>query len=174
MLFTRRRATSSVRNVPKKAPFRRLLALELLEERLALSTLIPIPARRDHVFDPARNLLYITTSVGVVERFDVATQTLLAPWTVGTSLLGADITPDGSALYVAESQVASAQGFVRKVDLATGNVSNLAYDLAFSEAGAWDVEIGSAGKQVDAFVRTADLWLAKYPDAAAVKPGRML
>lgn len=35
-------------------------------------------------------------------------------------------------------------------------------------------EIGAAGRQVDAFVRTSDLWLAKYPDAAGVKPGRML
>ena len=35
-------------------------------------------------------------------------------------------------------------------------------------------EIGAAGKQVDAFVRTGDLWLAKYPEAAAIKPGRML
>ncbi len=35
-------------------------------------------------------------------------------------------------------------------------------------------EIGAAGKQVDVFVRTGDLWLAKYPEAAAIKPGRML
>ncbi len=35
-------------------------------------------------------------------------------------------------------------------------------------------EIGSAGKQVDAFVRTADLWLARFPEASAIKPGRML
>lgn len=35
-------------------------------------------------------------------------------------------------------------------------------------------EIGSAGKQVDAFVRTADLWLARFPEASTIKPGRML
>lgn len=35
-------------------------------------------------------------------------------------------------------------------------------------------EIGAAGRQVDAFVRTADLWLSRFPEAAAVQPGRML
>ena len=35
-------------------------------------------------------------------------------------------------------------------------------------------EIGAAGRQVDTFVRTADLWIARFPAAAAIQPGRML
>jgi DNA-binding beta-propeller fold protein YncE len=84
------------------------------------SVLIPVANGRDHVFDPTRNLLYITTGAGTVQRYDVATQTLLTPLAVGTSLNGADITPDGSALYVADNQTSGTQGFIRKVNLASG------------------------------------------------------
>jgi sugar lactone lactonase YvrE len=110
------------------------------------SVLIPVANGRDRVFDPTRNLLYITTSAGTVQRYDVATQTLLAPLAVGTSLNGADITPDGSALYVAENQISGTQGLIRKVNLATGTVTNIPYTLDFGEAGAWDVAIGSNGR----------------------------
>ena len=49
--------------------------------------LLSIPDRRDLVFDPTRNYLYITTGHGTVERYDVAAGTLLAPYTVGSSIL---------------------------------------------------------------------------------------
>src|SRR5262249_1364204 len=93
-----------------------------------------------------RNLLYITTSAGRVERYDVAAQTLLAPWTVGTALNGADITPDASALYVAENQAGGTQGVVHKGNLAAGTVTDMPYTLDFLEGGAWDVALGANGK----------------------------
>jgi hypothetical protein len=110
------------------------------------SVLIPVANGRDRVFDPTRNLLYITTGAGTVQRYNVATQTLLTPLAVGTSLNGADITPDGSALYVADNQTSGTQGFIRKVNLASGTVTNIPYTLDFGEAGAWDVAIGSNGR----------------------------
>ncbi len=110
------------------------------------SVLIPIKDRRDLVFDPTRNLLYITTSDGDLERYNVATQTLLTPYDVGNSLNGGDITPDGSALYVAEGQRGATQGFIRKVNLSTGSVTNITYNLDFGEGGAWDLNIASNGK----------------------------
>jgi DNA-binding beta-propeller fold protein YncE len=110
------------------------------------SVLIPVANGRDRVFDPTRNLLYITTSTGTVQRYDIATQTLLAPLAVGTSLNGADITPDGSALYVAEDRASGTQGLIRKVNLASGTVTNIPYTLAFGEAATWDVAIGSNGR----------------------------
>jgi hypothetical protein len=109
-------------------------------------TLIPVPTHRDLVFDGTRNLLYITTSGGTVERYDVAAQTLLAPLRVGNTLYGADVTPDGGSLYVAEGQRNVAQEFLRKVSLATGAVTNLPFDRTSLENGAWAVAISANGK----------------------------
>jgi hypothetical protein len=110
------------------------------------STFIPVANRRDLIFDDRRNQLYITTSDGKVQRYDVATQTLLPAWTIGTSLNGGDITADNSTLYIAENQKGITQGYVYKVALDTGNVTTLLYNLNSNEAGVWDVTIGSQGK----------------------------
>lgn len=108
--------------------------------------LIPLPGRRDHVYDPGRGLLYITTGDGNLYRYDAANQTLLAPWKVGSSLRGADISPDGSFLYVTEGLRGATQAFLRKVNLTDGTVTNLTYDLADLESGSWDIAIASNGK----------------------------
>lgn len=104
--------------------------------------LIPVAGARDHVYDLLRGVLYITTSAGKIERYQPATKQLLAPLTVGNSLYGIDITPDGRSLYVAEGQRGATQSFIRKVDLATGTAVNLAY----GGTGAWDIAIASNGK----------------------------
>jgi sugar lactone lactonase YvrE len=109
------------------------------------SVLVPVGNRRDLVFDGARDMLYITTNSGQVQRYDVAHQTLLTPWNVGTSLNGADITPDGSALYVAESQTSGGQGVLHRVNLNDGSVTNITYNLAFYEGGTWDVAVTNNG-----------------------------
>lgn len=109
------------------------------------STLLPIRDRRDLIFDPLRNRLYMTTSDGDVERYDIATGNLLTPWHVGNSLNGGDITSDGSALYIAENQQGATQGFVRKVNLETGAVTNLTTPDADWDTNPSDVTIGSNG-----------------------------
>ncbi|MFB2977734.1 Calx-beta domain-containing protein [Microseira sp. BLCC-F43] len=108
------------------------------------STLIPIKDRRDLIFDPSRKLLYMTTSDGDVERFDINSKSLLTPFDVGNSLNGGDITSDGSALYVAENQTGATQGFIRKVNLNNGSVTNLTYNLEYDDRPS-DVAIGSNG-----------------------------
>ncbi len=119
--------------------------LEALEDRLTPSTLIPVTNYRDLVFDPGRDLLYITASDGTVQRWDVAGQQLLSAWTVGSSLNGADITPDGSSLYVAENKV-SGEGLFYQVNLNTGSVTDVPYTLNNNnEAGSWDIAIDNAG-----------------------------
>ena len=95
---------------------------------------IPVASARDMVFDPLRHLLYITSGSNV-QRYDVTTNTLLSPIVVGGSLGGLDITPDDSALYIADGQTVGTQGFIRKVDLTTNAVTNLPYTLAFMETG---------------------------------------
>ncbi|HYV36374.1 MAG TPA: hypothetical protein VE988_11755, partial [Gemmataceae bacterium] len=107
--------------------------------------LIPVTTRRDLVFDDTRNLLYITTSTGKVERYDVVNHTLMTPFNVGTSLNGADITPDGNFLYVAEDQIAASFGTIHKVNLANGDITDLTYSLTGNETGAFDIAIGASG-----------------------------
>jgi sugar lactone lactonase YvrE len=121
-------------------------ALEQLENRVTPSVLIPVTNRRDLVFDATRDLLDITTTAGQVQRYDVAGQTLLSPLSVGTSLYGADITPDGSTLYVTENQTAGSQAVLHKVNLADGTVTNLSYNIGGGEAGGWDVAVANNGK----------------------------
>jgi hypothetical protein len=125
---------------------RPLLGLEQLEDRVTPSTLIPVPNHRDLVFDPIHNMLDITTSAGSIQRYSVALQALVDSLPVGTSLNGADISPDGSTLYVAEQQTSGSQGVIHTVNLSTGAVTNLTYNLAGGEGGSWDIALGSNGK----------------------------
>ena len=113
--------------------------------------LIPVTNHQDMVFEPTRELLYITTDDGELERFDLNTQSLLSPISVGNVLNGADITPDGTQLVVAEDVSGQDQGFVHLVDLTDNTVSTVAYTLDFGEIGAWDIAVGSNGS---AFVTT--------------------
>jgi ELWxxDGT repeat protein len=108
------------------------------------NTLISVTDRRDLIFDSGRNRLYMTTSDGQIERYDVATRTLLTPWQVGNSLYGGDITTDGSALYVAEGQSGATQAFVRKVNLNDGSFKNLTFNLNYDDTPI-DVSITSNG-----------------------------
>jgi hypothetical protein len=112
----------------------------------ASSTLIPVANARDLIFDSTRDRLYITTSDGKVQRYDLGTKSLLTALTVGTSLNGGDITADGGALYIAENQKGTTQASVYKIDLATEAVTTLNYTPDSGEAGVWDVAIGSAGR----------------------------
>src|SRR3954464_15782518 len=65
-----------------KSLVRGWLRLEQLEERMTPSItstnplISPVAGHRDLVYDSAHQRLYITTSTGTVERFDVATQQL--------------------------------------------------------------------------------------------------
>jgi hypothetical protein len=130
---------------PRPARGRRLL-LEQLDDRLTPSTLIPVSDHRDLVFDAAHNQLDITTASGQVQRWDLATQTLLSPFGVGTSLYGADTMPDGSSLYATEGQVSNGQAVVHKVNLTGGAVTNLSYGVSGGEAGPYSIALGGNGK----------------------------
>jgi hypothetical protein len=99
----------------------------------AAGILIPVTARRDHVFDDTRHTLYITTSNGNVERYDVASHSLLTPFAVaGTSFNGIDISLDNHFIYVADATQGATDGF-RKFNTDTGARTNLFYTRAFGE-----------------------------------------
>src|SRR5262245_12582972 len=99
------------------------LRLEWLEDRVTPSPLVfSGTTRRDLVYDPVRDLLYITTSTGAVQRYDPASNSLLSPIAMpgSSSLAGADITPDGGTLLAADTVPGASTGVVRRIDLATG------------------------------------------------------
>jgi sugar lactone lactonase YvrE len=117
-----------------------------IQTHTAALAVIPVRNRRALVWDASRQLLYITTSDGYVQRYDPTSQALLAPFWVGASPSGMDITADGQYLYVADSQTGTTQGLVRKVNLDDGTVTNLAYNRNGAELAPQDLAIAANGK----------------------------
>src|SRR5438067_3059962 len=128
-----------------------LLALLLLAasvtEIFAQSTLIPINTRRDMVFDHGGNYLYISTSDGFVQRYNVATNQIDNSYNLGGSLNALDIAPDDSFILAAQNNLANGDISFQRLDLSTGEIVNITYlaDAMRQEAGAWDVAIASNG-----------------------------
>src|SRR4051812_36690845 len=111
--------------------------IQSLENRTLLSSYVPVSGINDVVFDSTRNTVYATTSSGTIQRYDVAGGVLLSPWTIGGSLLGADITADNQYLYVADS----ANPQIKKVTLSDGTFTTLTYAPEFGESNAYDVAV---------------------------------
>jgi hypothetical protein len=106
---------------------------------------IDIDGPRDIVFDDVRNLLYVSTEAGEIERFDLGTNQFLSPIAVGGSPHGMDITADYGAIYVADTQLSDGNGVVHKVNTDTLNVTDLTYSVGQFEDGSYDIAIGSEG-----------------------------
>jgi DNA-binding beta-propeller fold protein YncE len=106
---------------------------------------IDIRGPRDIVFDNLRNLLYVSTEAGQIERFNLSTNQFLSPIAVGGSPHGMDMTADYKALYVADTQLSDGNGIVHKVNIDTLNVTDLAYSVGQFEDGSYDIAIGSEG-----------------------------
>ncbi len=111
------------------------------QQPISHGELIPISDRRDLIWDRHRSRLYITTETGNLERFDAITRTMMDPWKVGDSLLGADITQNGQDLFVADALNIDDAPQVRKVNLDTGEVSTLTFPPATNEGRPWDIKI---------------------------------
>lgn len=116
-------------------------------------SLVPVPGAQDYVYDTAHRMLYISTSTGQVQRYDLANQTLLAPWNVGLSLNGLDLSPDGSALYAAEGQGGIKDGLLYKVRVADSSVQLFSFLLQQTynyfpnnDRGAWQIATAANGQ----------------------------
>jgi len=107
--------------------------------------LIPDTTRRDMVFDFAGQNLYISTSTGLIKTFELSTLTFGTSYNPGGSLNGIDIARDDSFLLTAQNDFGISQGTFHRVDIATGTIIDIHYDLASGEGGAWDVAIASNG-----------------------------
>jgi hypothetical protein len=136
-----------------RSPLVRILALSAVvlcawtEQSKAQSTLISLSTRRGMVFDHAGNHLYIATSSGTVQAYNLSTNQFDNSYNIGSSLNGIDIAPDDSFLLAAENSVGISQGVFYRLNLSNGTVTNINYtkDSRLGESGAWDVAIGSNG-----------------------------
>jgi hypothetical protein len=66
---------------------------------------IAVPDRVDVVHDAKRARVYISTSRGTLERYDLENDTMLEPIELGVTLKGMDLSPDGDTLAVADGQL---------------------------------------------------------------------
>jgi len=122
-----------------------ILLVAFADESSGQGTLIPLTTRRGMVFDQAGNHLYISTSSGTVQAYNLSTNQFDNTYTIGSSLNGIDIADDDSFLLVAENSVGLTQGTFYRLNLSNGSVTNVNYTRASNEGGAWDVAIGSNG-----------------------------
>ncbi|MFN3148900.1 hypothetical protein [Bremerella sp.] len=108
---------------------------------------VPFAGIRDQVFDETHGILYVTTENGSLQRWDVATQSLLASIDhIAVLPSGLDVTPDGRYAYVGEGANAVSQGVVWKVDLITGIKTPIRYTYDGGERGVFDLAIAADGK----------------------------
>jgi hypothetical protein len=111
------------------------------------SGFITAPTRADVAYDSNRSVLYIS-GTDSIRRFDMVTQSFMAPIFLGGSTLGMDISPDGRTLAVANRGRGATRNFVDLVSLETGTSTRVGFDLAFGEGGTFTVAYDSAGKLI--------------------------
>jgi hypothetical protein len=125
------------------------LALPVLQAQ-AVGVLIPAQARRDMVYDERYGVVYITHGSDLL-RYEVASGTFLPPVTLGGSLNGIDLSPDGKTLAVADMVTSDSQVSIYLVSipdlygLAYNAVRKVSTPLAFYEGGAWSVAYAADG-----------------------------
>ena len=91
----------------------------------------------DVVDDPARNIVYISTSDGNVLRYSLASQSFLTPFALGGSLCGMDISPDDNTLVVADTSSGATTNHIDVVNLTTGSSQQIPFALASGESGTY-------------------------------------
>lgn len=110
----------------------------------AEGTLIPAADRKDMVHDAKRGIIYITDQDKVL-RYEVQTQTFLPPIILGGQLSGADLSPDGNTLAVADRSFSGGANWVHLVNLDSLATSKLTAPLGFYEGGTWTVTYAADG-----------------------------
>lgn len=101
---------------------------------------LSIPGAEDYVFSSS-GILYISTSGGDIDRYNTQTGSFLTPFAVGGSLLGMDLSPDGTTLAVADTTRTG----IDLVSTSTGAVTPVNFTPAFGEGGAFSVAYESNG-----------------------------
>ena len=127
-----------------------VLALALIAptraEALGQIAFIPAPSRVDVAFDQARNTLYITSGSQLL-RYRLSTATFDEPITLGGTLAGVDISPDGNLLAIGDAAVlADGNGSVHIYDIAHSRARTIEFDRWTDyENGSYSVAFGRDG-----------------------------
>ncbi len=100
------------------------------------TNIVPVSNWTSQVYDNQRNLLYMSTSNGLVDRYNPATNSFLSAIDVGTDLSDIDITPDGQYLLAADTATNNGMGMIERVNLATNAVTQMPYPLQNLDSGA--------------------------------------
>ena len=129
----------------------------------AQGVLIPVANRQGMVFEHSGNYLYVAAGDGSVGRLNLTNNKTDATYSIGRSLTSIDIAPDDSFLLVVEdspigeSQTNGPNSILHKLDLRTGQVSDISISrMLISSSGngrVLDIAITSNGT---ALVSTAD------------------
>jgi DNA-binding beta-propeller fold protein YncE len=94
---------------------------------------IPVLSAKDMVHDAQRGLLYVTNGANV-ERYDLASKTLLEPFVLSGDLMGIDLSPNQNRLAVTGGDAFLAgNGGLHIVDLPAKSIESVEYGLAFYE-----------------------------------------
>jgi hypothetical protein len=122
-----------------------ILAFVLPADAGAQSILVPVTTSRGMVFDYSGQYLYLATSNGLVDPYNLSSGIIEMPFNLGGFLNGIDSARDNSFLLIAQGTVGTTQGTFHKLALGSGTVTNINYTRASGETGAWDVAISSNG-----------------------------
>ena len=94
-------------------------------------TPLPSPSfakRRGMIFDHSNRFLYVSTTDGLIERYNLETSTLEHAYNPGGSLNGMDIAPDDSFLLVAQEVTGLVQSMMHRIDLQTGSITDITFN----------------------------------------------
>jgi len=142
-----RSLSSTVSILARRAIGASLLACAALAAPAANAegTFVSAPNRVDIAYDDARDLLYISNGADIL-RYQVSTQSFLAPVTLGGHLMGMDISPDGNTLAVADDTLDASNNWIHLVNLDSLRDKTITFPLAFGEGGTYTVAYGKDGK----------------------------
>ena len=121
-----------------------VLLMALQSAAAAAGTFVAAPGRVDMVYDSARDILYVTSG-GSVLRYQLGSNTFLAPFDLGGNLSGIDLSPDGNTLAVADRQRTESSVRIHLVDLTTGQPRTVSFPRGFGEGGTFTVAFAGDG-----------------------------
>lgn len=105
-------------------------------------TFLNVADRRDYAFSND-GILYISTSGGSILRYDTRSASYLAPFTIGGTLNGLDLSPDGQTLAVADASTQGANNRIHLVNTANGADNPVSFARQSLESGTYMVAWGS-------------------------------
>lgn len=113
---------------------------ELADCDAPLSLTISAAGIRDMVHDAKRSRLYITTATGTsgaVLVYDLVSRELEPSLLTGGGFYGIDLSPNEDRLIVADSSIGEETNRVHVIDLESGEIDPIEFQLAFYEGGTY-------------------------------------